>query len=667
MAPTIMKSKSPAAKTDAELLDKVNAFYEFAESGNGELRERMATNLRYVCGDQWDPADVEWNRKKGKFSLTIPLIRPQVKFLVGQVVQNPKDITILNQHGGMKQLADLQTALVKHALSDQSAQFEFTQWFEQGVNTAAGYLGAFVEFHRDPLYGDLTIKALDSFDVLGDPACKVYDWNSRGDGAKFVIWEPWVDMDLIRAQYPDHADEIGVSGGPFGGGIFGWVRSMASSVFGLRERSVSSISGDVLREDYSEFRRRVRHCWWTDPQEVWYFYALQDEEEAEPLLVIDEQEKRRVERALKEYPDTFEVKAAIVPVVNHTISCGDVLLENRVDECNLLAGGEGLLPVIPFYPYHDNGYKSTVVDDLTGTQDLINYGASAEINLLKGQANRGWFTNGGTEPDKDWLRHHGSEDGVVIDTQKYGGQVQRIEPANMSVGYRTVIESYKQVLREISNIRTEQPEKDQQDMSGRAIALKQQASVTGVSGVLNNYDYSLHLAGNYIATVIRATKIYSLREIRMIVEEKRLLDPQLLAEMRQVAAQMMGKEVPSPYPVNQTRVMAMPPEQREQYVGELESLEATRQHVLETIDQVAKPLAVQAMVEGLRNPVAGRYYASVSLSSAAPTARFRQFAETMEVNQALREGGGPGLPPDVIVEASDLPNKEKVLSQMGAA
>ena len=59
-------------------------------------------------------------------------------------------------------------------------------------------------------------------------------------------------------------------------------------------------------------------------------------------------------------------------------------------------------------------------------------------------------------------------------------------------------------------------------------------------------------------------------------------------------------------------------------------------------------------------------FASVTTSASAPSARYRQFAETVELNDIMIKSGMPPLPPKQIIEASDVPNKEQILEQMGA-
>jgi hypothetical protein len=648
-----------------DLLERAHKYREISESGNGDFREKMARNLRYVCGEQWDPATQEANRRKGKLCITVPLIRSQVKLLTGQIVQNPKDIVIANQHGGMKILANLQSALIKHAMTDQSTKYETQHWFDTGVSTAAGYLGLFMNPTSDPMYGNLDIQSLDPFDIYTDPTVKVYNWNQDNKGAKFVCYDPWVDREWILKRWPHKKQEIEAEFGQTSGyKRRTFMSGLMNSLLGTARRYITTTNGDFLTEDFSELKTRLQHTWWLEPTKIWYLYDLRQGEKAEPTIITDPEEKRLAAQAVKDYPQVFQLEEVIANTMNHTITIGDTLLENHQDELNMLRTGRVMFPIVPFYPYFDSGVKATIVDDLIGTQDTVNYAESAKQNLLKAQLNRGWKIRQDLHNKRQWLERHGSEDGLVINEADFGGSVEQLNAPPYSTGYREEAQNMKNTMREITGIRTGQPEHESTQISGRALAIKEQNSRTGTSSIFANFDYSYSLFGTLLSTVIQTTPVYSEREISMIVEDEKLLDPQLLNESRIAVSQAIGIVIPPPVEFNQADIMNLPEGEAEQQVKQIEALEQERQMIIAEIDKQAKPLAIRSMIAALRNPIAGRYYATAVTSSSSPTARFREWSEVLEVNQALIESAQMPLSRDTIIEASDLPNKER---EMGRA
>ena len=661
------KHKKLTPERENEIMDNVLRYTIIAESGSGDENARQEKNLRYVNGNQGDPQQEAWNEATNQVSLTIPLVRPQVNQLVGQVIENPKDITMINHHGGMKLVADLKSALIKHAMSSEAARFELTNWFTSGVNTNAGYFGVFLDRTRDPLYADLEMKMLDTFDVMRDPSVKTYDWNSRGDGAKFVQWSPWIDLDLVKATYPDKWDEIGTTPLSPAGVAFGHVRSLVNNILGRGDanRARSSLAGvPGASEDFNDLKMRILHTWWVEYQKVFYFYDLTRDDEPEPLILIEDEEIADARKAVRDHKNAFALRTAITPLMNHTISSHDTLLENRIDELNLLPSGRTAFPIVPFFPYFNSGYVSSPVDDMIGPQDFINESRSAVMNNLRGQSNRGWFVDSDLLGMQQWLANHGAEDGIVIDRSKFGGNVESIQPPPLDKAHETMVQVGKQELQEITGIRTERPQGAGAREGWQTVTLKQEASQTGTSPITHNFDHSLHILGGLLDLIVTNTKVYALNEITSIVEDKDLIDPQLLNEMRHMVAASMGIQVPEPIEVNNQQIMEMPEVQRENFVNELERAEIERQSIIQQIDGIAKPIVIQTMLDAMRNPRKGQYYASVSTSQAAPSARVRQQAETLEVNAQLINAGYPGIPPKYIIENSDMPRKEEILADM---
>ena len=650
-----------------EILNKCDEFYQLGKSGHRETRLRMEKNFRYVNGDQWDPQERQWNEDRGKLSAEIPLIRPQTNFLAGQVVQNPKDITMVPNNGGMKVVADLKSALLKHAMSSESAKYEIVHWAQSGFETSSGYVLCRIDYSDDPKFGNLEIRHLDSFDIVPDPSCKTYDWNSKRDGAKFVIWEPWEDNDLLEMSYPDKYELINTTSS--GMGMRSFVHSLLASLHIKRNPKGMTSQGDVANEDFSDLKTRIKHCWWVKPKKIWYLYDLRKPEETDPVVITEEGDELKAARAaVKKNPEVFEIMETIVQVMNHTVFKDHVLLEHHVDENDMLPSGTTMFPVIPFHPYFASGHASTITDDMIGIQDFVNVTRSATFNLLKKQAGGGWII--GSDEDgtqKEWLESHGSRDNLVLPLDKVGGVATQIKPPQMSQAYEHLAQTGKMELREVTGIRTDNPEQDKHNMSGRAIALKQASGETGVSLTHMNLDYSIKILGTFLSLIISSKNVYSMREITMLVEEKNLLDQQLLQEARMMVSQSLGIEIPEAVDFDPNQIMGMPQEEAHAVTQSLEGMEKNRQKIMEMIDNEARPLAIAALVDAMRNPSKTHYFASVTTSAHAPSARYKQFAETLELSQALMESSGVPLPPEFIIEASDAPNKDKILEKMGVA
>jgi len=649
-----------------DILARVRLYQEIGESGNVDLMTRMERCEEVTLRDQWTPEFREEMERKGKICLSIPMIRPQIKQAVGYVVQNPKDIIVYNLRGGMRTLADLQSALIQHTMTDQHASQQMIQWFDQSATSGCSYLAAMLDYDSDPLNGDLEILKLDEFTVLVDPTCQDYDISKPRIGAKFVQWHSEVERSYVEQRWPAAMAEIGVrkpGRAEQGQGFINWLVGVGRSVARLISPNKAS---DLMHFD--ELRYPVVHTWWIDYRKAWFFYDHRSDE-LDAMVLTDREEVSEAKDAVEQYPDTFTLKQAVVPQVNHTITLGtEVLLEHREDEFGMLATGQAILPIVRLSPHWNNGYMSGMAEDMIGLQEFINWTFSLGVNLMKNQGNSGWMVNDDSANKGQWLRDHGNEDNIVIKRSDFGGgldAVTRLTPAPMP-DFIPMTTMGMDLMRQVSNVRTEMPEKDTVQQSGRAILAKQEASLTGVSPMYSNYDYSLALWGRLLTLIIRCSPVYSDAEIKEIIEEKRLLDPDLLTECRMAVAMAMGKMVPpEPQPPDMMMVTTMPPEHvtlvKEKYMRDMQHYD----QLMAAIDEKAKPMAIAALIDGMRNARRGRYNCRVALSPQALTMRTRNLLEITAINEQLIASGQKPLGDKEILEASDLPNKEEILQERG--
>ena len=222
------------------------------------------------------------------------------------------------------------------------------------------------------------------------------------------------------------------------------------------------------------------------------------------------------------------------------------------------------------------------------------------------------------------------------------------------------VELAKENLKLISNVRTEEPAFDSKNMSGKAIALKQLSSQTGQAAVFQNYDYALNLFGQLVDEVITANEVYSPDEIRAIVEKDDLINSEMMAQARESVIEILtesGVEIPEPPAMN---VMQM--QGGEQHPAALQEM-AQFEQMEKAIDELARPIAEDMLMEEIKNIRKGRYTTKVALSNYAPTARMAEHGEVAELNKSLIESGHAPLARKRLIEATDIKNKEEILME----
>lgn len=687
-------------KTDDEILRKVTQMRADGVSGSTNFFDRMRKAEDFVIGDQWEPSVKESARLNGKFTLTIPIVKPQIKQLAGSEVQNPQDFIIENTQGGAAAVAQILTALTKQAADSERIRYEKSQTFESGLSSGQGVIGVFIDKTDDPKHANLRIEKLNEHDTMVDPNCTTYNPNKLFGGAKYEIWEEWVDKEFVEAEYPDKkADLEGKGSQSFLEVTAGNIRGIIDWLSGRRSTKELGAFGARERTDITVMRKNrylKSHTWWREPKTCIHWYDKR-ESELESLFLSKDKDITLARKATKIFEEAAKVskdkaialaraanrdlrdpkaRAAIEEmgtpvfsieevtsyVMHHTIRVGDTLLEDRVDELN----GVQMYPLNFYWPYWINGYKSGVSEDLIGTQEEINWTHSMAMNLIKKLANKSFkIKEDQTGLFAKWLADHAGDNNLVIDESQGGGKVEDVVenpfPAQI---FEMFSQSALENARTITGVRTEIPEKDTKALSGRAIFLKKQTEIQGSMSLMNNWYYTLAIFGDLIVDIIRKNDIFSEDEIREIVDKEDLFDDKILDQAKGIIInqiQQQGGQIPQqPQPPNPIRMSQALPELQAQMLDVYQEEMAVFQQFVEQVEQAAKPIAEEIVISLIHKMKSGKYSTKVITSPMSETMRAIKALETFELQKLLIESADVGLDGDDLIEVTDVPNKEKL-------
>lgn len=647
--------------TNEKILEKVKELRRHIEDGSEDLRTRIEKSKRMTYRDQWDPAVRAWNKAKERFTLSIPIIKPTIKTVVGMQIQNPKDILVEANRGGSQTGSRILTKLAKHATDSQQAIFHKTQWFEAGLAAAVGYMYVHIDKNEDPKNGNLVIEKIDEGECSLDPDCNVYDPNSFSHGAKCFNWTPWVDKELVESQYPKKVTDLKESSEVISGdttGIWSWLAATASSM-------LNRVSGDrnVNSESLHENKYHLSHMWWRRPKRCLMLYDSR-QNELDAVTLTKDKDIKVAKGLCKAHPDIFESYEVICNIICHTVTTfdGDVLLDNIEDELN----GINMYPIVPWSPYFDCGWRGGMSEDMEGTQQEINYTHSTRMNLMKKMAQTRWHVKDDPLGEfADWLALYGNDDNLVVDESKCGGEVEVVQDKISLVGFDVAEERLINNAHRISGVRSEDASYDKANLSGRALIAKMQQSMTGNSPILMNFDYSQTILNNLIVEIIRRNKIYSLDEILEIVDTDEMIDGKLMDQARQEVTQMLtekGIEMPDDPPQPNPRMAETDPSYLKSYMTELKMI----QHVQQLIDRIAAPVAVDKLYEEISNLRRGRYNSTVTMSPFSPTMMMAEREELSETSETLLKTGQPPIPSKWLLKASNIAHKDEIIQDMEA-
>lgn len=673
-----MKTKLSQTKQD-EITSKLLSWQTQAEEGNAAMFKRMSACERYKVGRQWSVEDLDWNNSNRKHSITINRILPAVLQIDGHEAQNPRDINVKPTKTTTQTRARLLMGIIKHIMDASNGGRKKSNAFDDGLTTGRGYLIPYRSYDRDPK-GDWCIGHHDPFQVLPDPNRTAYDPNDLIGGARYFITQEWVPKDYIERLYPKHKEQLGSASYGSDGGQRGgmWNRFVGLVHYMFKDSvmpwDVRASYRDEDSSDSPETRRRWedsycrRTFWWRTWEEGCYVQRLDQPDwyvtlhRKGDIEYAKDRLKETRKRNIRIIESTNGKDPVVVPVLHWATMVGDVLLDYELDPFN----GVNRFPVIPFSPYYYHGYEFGLVDNLIGPQQVVNSSWSRVLDLLKSLANTGWKVGKANDQMLRWLELHGSQDGIVLDESKFGGKIEKIEGNPYPVGFAELTDRSTQHISEIANVRVEEQNWDKADLSGRAIALKQQATMTGSAMIFSNYDWTVEMLGHFLIDCVIRSGTTDQAEIESLIDEEELIDARLLDESRSLLMQQMyGQIIPAPEPPDPVMVEQLDPQSRARWWIAYKEEERLYSQIMQEIDALARPMAKAALLDEFDNLPQGRYGVKVGLSESASTHRAQNFIELMELHKTLLESQLPGVPRKVLVEASDVSHKDEILAAAG--
>ncbi len=669
--------------TKAEKLEKirrqVSTWRSESEDANRAAFRRMTKAQNFKCGRQWAKEDLEYNQSHHKHSATINQVLPIVNFLDGEQVRNPRDLTAVPQKGGNQARARLLTALMKEVCDSSHGRHQQATAFNSGVTTARGYLGIDTSYWADP-FGDLQLCTYGAFSVLPDCQRRRYDPNDWREGWRYVFVDEWEPQEKIKAQFPDKAYDLGHAHYGGGGDARGWMGRILNYLFpgneawdtrdDYRDPSQAEDPEPATRTKWED-HYRVSTCYWRDWRKGVYLQRLDvpnwfvvlyrpyDINRAKELIA--EAENAGLPSPVKLIDKGDDGLPLVVPVLMRTRMIGDVILDHTEDPFD----GIWQYPIVPFNAYFEDGIEFGVIDNLIGPQEVCNWAWSMCLNLIKKLANTGWRVKSALGPMKAWLEAHGSEDGIIIEEDNFGGKIEKLEPSPYPAGFQNIMANASMQMREIANVRTERPEFDNKSMSGVAIARKQASSDQGAAVLFSNWDMTLEILGGGLIEHIMRRRTYTREEILDLVDREDLIDAELLEKAKEAMMAGAGiSPVPPQMPPPELLARATPEVQAVMIRDHQEHLAAWMLAKLEA-EKRAPDMAVAMLLDELTEIQQGKTKFGVksNLSESATTFREMTFAQMMDLDAALRQRGEMGVPREELIKASDVPHKEAILQK----
>jgi hypothetical protein len=277
--PIPKKTKTQIAKKAKEdeddLNEEIDENFRAAQDAAAEWIEEAKEDIDFKAGNQWTEDDKAALRLAKRPCLTFNKIRPIVKLLTGHFIQNSERIECAPEGGEDEQFSQISDKILSHIDEQANLTFNLGYQFAGGETTGLSWIELYLDYQTDPIFGVLkSIYHGKPGTIYLDPRGSSYDPN---DDRQYLFKLVRKTKSQLKELYPNKAkdiDEITVdSENPdFVSGKEGDANNYGQAV-GRSKLGVNKTSAETsLNVDGKSYH--VKEYWRFKLMERWYVYFM---------------------------------------------------------------------------------------------------------------------------------------------------------------------------------------------------------------------------------------------------------------------------------------------------------------------------------------------------------------------------------------------------------
>lgn len=489
-----------------ELAHKIwNRYSWCRDNGHSEYVEKADKCDRFFCGDQWDSLDLAVLRAARRPALTINKILSTTSNVMGEQINNRSEITFRPRSAVSENLSDILAKVFKQISDNNKLDWLRSDVFADGIITSRGFFDVRLAFD-DHMQGEVKVGALNPKNVIPDPDADEYDPDTWAD----VFTTKWVTADDIAVLYSQEDAEYlrrrDQSFFPYGYDSINTYRDR----FG--DRYAPQYHGDY---DHTSVQRNIRlierQYRALDKQK--HFLSLTGDTRPVP----EGFDRNKIALFVDQFG--YRVIDKLVRRIRWTVIADQVVLHDDWSPYKHFT-------VVPYFPYFRHGRTIGFVENLIGSQELLNKVSSQELHVVNTTANSGYKVKTGslTNMTPEELEQKGAQSGIVIEVDEIEN-VEKIQPNNIPQGLDRISYKAEEHIKTISGVPDSMMGNDRADVAAKAIQAKKQSAVTNLVKPFDNLTRTDHLLARNILDLVQ--NFYTEERIGVIVKD------QMTGEMEQ--------------------------------------------------------------------------------------------------------------------------------------
>lgn len=449
---------------NSELAFKTWQRYAYArDNGHTRFMEKAEKCERFFQGDQWTAEDRAKLEAVRRPVLTINKIISTISNVMGEQIYNRAETTFRPRSGAPAATADVLTKVYKQISDNNQLDWARSDMFADGIITSRGFLDVRLSMN-DSAQGEVCISNLNSKNVIVDPDAEEYDPDKWGE----VMTTKWVTADDIAVLYGKEDAELlrnrDTSAFPYGYDSI----QMNRDRFGYAQ--VPMYTGD---KDFSNVQRNIRvierQHRMLDRQR-----HFMSPETGDMRAIPEDFDRNRIAFFVEKFG--FVVTNKLVRRIKWDVIADNVVLHSDWSPYRHFT-------VVPYFPYFRHGRTIGLVENLLGSQELLNKSSSQELHIVNTSANSGYKVKAGAlvgmTPAE--LESRGAETGLVIEVNGDPDKdIVKITPNAVPSGLDRISYKAEEHIKSISGVSDSMQGFDREDVAAKAIQAKRQAGNTNL-------------------------------------------------------------------------------------------------------------------------------------------------------------------------------------------
>lgn len=486
---------------NTELATKQWTRYAWArDNGHAQYVQKAEKCDAFFRGDQWDANDKAKLEASRRPALTINKILPTVSNIMGEQINARAETSFRPRSGAPSETADVLNKVYKQIMDNNQMAWKRSDMFADGIITGRGFLDVRLGYD-DSMQGEVQITNLNPKNVIVDPDGEEYDPDSWSE----VFTTKWVTADDIAVLFsPEDAELLrnkDQSYFPYGYDSIQAYRDR----FG--DRFNPMYTGDYDNSNVMRNIRIIDRQYRKLDRQKHFVNATGDMRPIPEDFTPD-----KVAFFVKNFG--FKVTDKVVRRIRWTVIADNVVLHDDWSPYKHFT-------VVPYFPHFRRGSTIGLVENLIGSQELLNKVTSQELHVVNTTANSGYKVRAGALSNMtvEELEQKGAQTGLVIEVNGDPDKdVQKIAPNQVPQGLDRISYKAEEHVKTISGVSDSMQGMDRADVAAKAIQQKRQAGSTNLVKPLDNLTRSDYIMARNVLDLVQ--EFYTEERIMTITHDQ---------------------------------------------------------------------------------------------------------------------------------------------------